>query len=70
MANRHILKFACAFLAVWCLTIGADAQSPPSSQEESVKSEIYFGSDMGAGQMVSQRAWEEFLSGVHVTPFS
>jgi hypothetical protein len=56
-------------LAVWFLTSGADAQSPPSSQEESVKSEIYFGSDMGAGQMVSQRAWEEFLSDVVMPRF-
>jgi hypothetical protein len=64
LANRHVLKFACAVLMVCSLTIGADAQSPASSEPASVKSEIYFGSDMGAGQTVSQQAWEKFLSEV------
>ncbi len=67
MANRHVLKFACAVLVVCSLTIGADAQS--LAEPVSVKSEIYFGSDMGAGQVVSQQAWEKFLSEVVMSRF-
>src|SRR5438046_8670945 len=45
----------------------ADAQS--LAEPVSVKSEIYFGSDMGAGQIVSQQAWEKFLSEVVMRRF-
>jgi hypothetical protein len=48
LANRHVLKFACAVLVVCSLTIGADAQSLASSEPVSVKSEIYFGHGSGA----------------------
>ncbi len=67
--RRQILNLMSAAVAWSCLAGAAGAQSPTPLQTDGVKSEIYFGSDMGAGQSVSQQAWEEFLSEVVVPRF-
>ena len=46
-----------------------EAQSPPTWQADSLKSEIYFGSDMGDNTAVSQEAWEGFVADVVVPRF-
>src|SRR5215217_7147894 len=66
--RRDTLTFLFAILISF-ITASADAQSPATSQGDAVKSEIYFGSNMGAGKSVGQQAWDEFLSDVVITRF-
>jgi hypothetical protein len=40
----------------------ACAQSMTSFEGEQVKTELYFGSDLGAGQTVTEQAWDDFVS--------
>jgi Protein of unknown function (DUF3574) len=67
--HRDTLNFASAIAIICSLTGSAVAQSPATSQADAVKSEIYFGSDMGAGKSVGKQAWEEFLSDVVTARF-
>lgn len=67
--RRKFLNTVSAPLAFWCLTTGVEAQSAATWQADSLRSEIYFGSDTGAGQSVSQQAWEEFVDDVVVPRF-
>ena len=69
MPKRYALKLASAVLALCWLTAGAFAQSPAASQPAAVKSEIYFGSDKGAGRIVSQAAWDKFVAEVVIVRF-
>ena len=64
-----MLNISSVLLAFWYLTAGVQAQSPATQQADSVKSEVYFGSDMGAGESVSQEDWEQFVSDVVVPRF-
>src|SRR5215213_5523595 len=69
VANRRSSVWLClSLLPLWCLTTldGAKAQT---TSLEALKSEIYFGSNLGDGQTVSQQAWEEFLVQVIVPRF-
>src|SRR5215216_5810370 len=65
MPNRRVFNAFALLIAICCLApAAADAQSATNLEAQQIKSEIYFGSDMGAGQTVSEQAWEEFLSTV------
>ena len=68
MPNRRDTLTLVSAIVISCVT-SADAQSPATSQGDAVKSEIYFGSNMGAGKSVGQQAWDEFLSDVVITRF-
>jgi hypothetical protein len=67
--RRQVLNISSALLAFWCLTPGVEAQSFATWQADGLKTEIYFGSDMGAGQSVTQQAWEEFVNDIVVPRF-
>ena len=60
MLNRTVVTLS-AVLVFWCLSSLARAQGPTSWEPNALRTEIYFGSDMGGGQAVSQQAWQEFL---------
>jgi hypothetical protein len=63
--------FALAFIAVWAVTPvgGVRAQGAGAWSGNGLKTELYFGSEGDAGQTVSERAWDEFVSEVVVPRF-
>ena len=67
--RREVLNISSLLLAFWCLTAGAEAQGPAAWQADGLKTEIYFGSDMGGGQSVTRQAWEAFVDDVVVPRF-
>ena len=69
--RRQSLKLASALgiLVPATVTGGAYAQSTPPADANGLKTEIYFGSDLGDGKAVSQEAWEGFVADVFVPRF-
>jgi len=62
MLSHRMLPLGTVLAA--CLFIfGAHADGEPLPTHQ-IKSEIYFGSDMGSGKRVSDDAWSDFLSSV------
>jgi Protein of unknown function (DUF3574) len=55
---------ATVLIASSCLARDLNAEGAAGLQPEMVKSEIYFGSDAGGGQSVTDQDWQEFLSSV------
>jgi Protein of unknown function (DUF3574) len=63
MPNRRVFAAVAILIASSCMVMPpASAQSPTSFEGEQIRSEIYFGSDLGGGQTVSDQAWDEFVS--------
>src|SRR5215207_8270431 len=67
MLNRKQL-LAFLVMLVPATVVGASAQSTPADAN-ATKTEIYFGSDMGDAEAVSQEAWEAFVADVVVPRF-
>jgi hypothetical protein len=67
--RRHVLNISSALLVFWSLTTGVEAQTPATWQANGLKTEIYFGSDIGGGQSVTREAWEEFVNDIVVPRF-
>ena len=69
MLNRKQL-LALLVMLVPATVVGASAQSnSPPADANATKTEIYFGSDMGDAESVSQEAWEAFVADVVVPRF-
>ena len=70
MLNRkHFLALPFVMLVPVTPVGGAYAQSTPQSDANVIKTEIYFGSDLGDNTAVSQEAWEGFVADVVVPRF-
>ena len=68
MLNRKQL-LAFLVMLVPATVVGASGQSNSPADPNATKTEIYFGSDMGGAEAVSQEAWEAFVADVVVPRF-
>jgi Protein of unknown function (DUF3574) len=65
MPNRRLFTAFALLVATHLLGwTTACAQSMTSFEGEQVKTELYFGSDLGARQTVTGQAWDDFVSAV------
>jgi uncharacterized protein DUF3574 len=64
MQTRRLVTLVLLLIASFSAGAGTKALNATSLQTDEIKSEIYFGSNMGAGQTVDEHAWGEFVSSV------
>jgi hypothetical protein len=63
-----IVKIVALLIMSWSANSPSYGQNEPTEGEH-VKTEIYFGSNLGAGAIVSKRRWDEFVSHAVTTRF-